>query len=118
MFNGEHFAHRISMFNSVCDVHSFLQVGTALRQWTHKLLRLVNVKGRSTSLCVLGSAGISGVVKKNSLVRDGPLFCFIRLGVVVHTVDRKLGLIGFSGSNSSVKWHLMPKICNRFSVGP
>lgn len=77
----------------------------------------MNVKGRSTSLCVLGSAGISGVVK-NSLVRDGPLFCFIRLGVVVHTVDRKLGLIGFSGSNSSVKWHLMPKICNRLNVGP
>ena len=52
-------------------------MGTAIREWTHKLFRLANVKGRTTSLCVLGSAGVSGVVKKNSLVRDGPLFGFI-----------------------------------------
>ena len=39
-------------------------MGTAIRQWTHKLVRLANVKGRTTSLCLLGSAGMSGVVKK------------------------------------------------------
>ena len=56
-------------------------MGTAIREWTHKLLRLVNVKGRTTSLCVLGSAGMSGVVKKQFGTRWTALLLYtIRCG--------------------------------------